>query len=109
MGASPQDGSEGLLTSSLYLRDFARRTIEVVLPHEARVDLDTVATPGRRIADRDAGVFTALQDDGDAEARAEAVIERFNPLFATYALGRLHDLDVLRCGQSADETVVVLR
>src|SRR5437588_1403696 len=29
MGASPQDGSEGLLTSSLKLRDFARRTVKV--------------------------------------------------------------------------------
>src|SRR5438874_7314612 len=74
--------------------------IEVVLPHEARVDLDTVATPGCRVADRDASVFTALQDDCHSEARAEAVIERFNPLFATYALGRLDDLHVLRCGQA---------
>src|SRR5438128_7136534 len=34
MGASPQDGSEGLVTSSLYLRDFARRTIDVKVVDE---------------------------------------------------------------------------
>src|SRR5438067_6983171 len=38
MGASPQDGSKGLLTSSRYLRDFARRTVKVDL-----VDRDRLA------------------------------------------------------------------
>src|SRR5205823_5106586 len=35
MGASPQEGSRGLLTSSLKLRDFARRTVKVVHRHSA--------------------------------------------------------------------------
>src|SRR5205823_10330788 len=83
--------------------------IEVVLPDEAGVDLDAVATAGGRVANRNARVLAALQDDRDTKARAEALIEGFDPVFATHALRRLHDLHALGCGQTRDKAVIVLR
>ncbi len=83
--------------------------IEVVLPHEARADLNAVATSGRGVADGDPSVLAALEDDRDAEARAEALIERLDPVFSPYAFGRLDDLYALSCCQMTYEAVVVLR
>ena len=84
-----------MVTSSLYLRDFARRTIEVVLPHEARQDSDAIATAARRVAHRDSRVLAALEDDHDSETLAESRVERLDPFLSTHTFGRFDDLHAL--------------
>src|SRR5262249_28864820 len=83
--------------------------IEVVLPDEPRTDLDAVAATGAGIADGHPSVLAALEDDDDPQARAKALIERLDPVFATDAFGRLDDGDLLRCRQLRDEAMVVFR
>ncbi len=79
--------------------------IEVVLPDEARADLDAIATAGRRVADGDAGVLAALADDHDTEA----LIERLDLVLSSKAFERLNDLEALRRRQTTHKAVVVLR
>src|SRR5712691_12263706 len=83
--------------------------IKVVLPHEARRDSDAIATAGARVAHGNSGVLATLENDHDPEARAEALIEGLDPVFAPYAFGRLDDRNALSCRQPADKAVVVLR
>jgi len=68
-----------------------------------------IAAAGRRVADSDSGVFTALEDDDDAEARAKTLIERLDPVFPTNPFRRLDDLYALTRCQPAHKAVVVLR
>src|SRR5262249_10143401 len=82
--------------------------IEVVQPHEPGADLDAVAARRSRIADGASGGLAALEDDRDAEARAEALIERLDPVLAPDTFGRLDDRDALRCCQTSHKAVVVL-
>jgi hypothetical protein len=65
----------------------ASTTVEVVLPHEARADLDAIAAAGARVTDGDPSVLAALEDDHDAEARTEPLIEWLDPVLSTDTLG----------------------
>src|SRR5262249_27084200 len=82
--------------------------IEVVLPHEPGADLDAIATARRRIADGNSGVLTTLQDDHNAEAAAETLVEGLDPVLSSHAFGRLNDVDSLLECQVSHKLVVVL-
>jgi hypothetical protein len=83
--------------------------IEVVLPDEARDDLDAIATARRGIADGDPSVLTTLEDDRDTALRAEAAVVRLDPVLAPHTLGWLDHGHVLLCGETAHEAVIVVR
>jgi hypothetical protein len=82
--------------------------VEVVLPDKPGADLDMIAAVGGRVADGHAGALAALEDDGQAEARAQGLVERLDPHLQPHAFWRLHDLDARRASQLLDPAVVVL-
>jgi len=83
--------------------------VEVVLPDKAADDFDAIAASRRRVADGDARILAALEDDGDAKVRAQRLIEGLDPILSADVLGRLDNLHTLGKGYLTDPAVIVLR